>query len=298
MSILVCGSGGQIGTAIRWAALDQGISLVGLTHADLDICDLAAVTAALVGHRPDVVINCAAHTDVDGAERQRDRAFATNADGAANLAAAAAEIGLPLVHLSTDHVFDGAAGRPYREDDPVRPVGVYGESKAAGEAHVRALAGRHVIVRTAWVFGAFGDNFVKTMLRLADQAPPSINVVDDQRGCPTPADAVAECILAICSRVTDDDFSLWGTYHFCGRPPVTWYQFAEAVLAGQGGQGLSRLAPVATTDMPRRAPRPACSVLDCSRIRATFAIDQPDWRDGLDRMLEQIGNSTLVEPMA
>ncbi len=300
MSILVCGGGGQIGTAIRWAALDRGVSLVGLSHADLDICDLAAVTSALVGHRPDVVINCAAHTDVDGAERQRDRVFATNADGAANLAAASAEIGLPLVHLSTDYVFDGAADRPYREDDPVCPVGVYAESKAAGEAHVRALANRHVILRTAWVFGAFGNNFVRTMLRLADQAPPSINVVDDQRGCPTPADAIAECILAICGRISNDGFDGWGTYHFCGRPPVTWYQFAEAVLAGRGGQGgqaSSRLTPVATADMPRRAPRPPNSVLDCSRVRATFAIDQPDWRDGLNRMLEQIEDRTVVEPV-
>ncbi len=126
-------------------------------------------------------------------------------------------------------------------------------------------------------------------------------VVDDQRGCPTPADAVAACVMAICGQIVDDDFDGWGTYHFCGRPPVTWFQFAEAVLAGRGGKGGqagSRLTPVATADMPRRAPRPPCSVLDCSRIREAFAIDQPDWRDGLDRMLEQIEDATLVEPTA
>jgi dTDP-4-dehydrorhamnose reductase len=199
-----------------------------------------------------------------------------------------------LVHLSTDYVFDGAGDRPYREDDPVCPLGVYAESKAAGEAHVRALASRHVILRTAWVFGAFGNNFAKAMLRLADLAPPGINVVDDQRGCPTAADAIAECILAILGKILADGFNGWGTYHFCGRPSVSRYQFAEAVLAGRAEL---RLNPVATADMPRRAPRPPYSELDCSRIKETFAIDQPDWRGGLDRMLQRIGGPSAAEPI-
>ena len=292
MTVLVLGSGGQIGAALRWRALAGGASLVGLSHADLDVCNLAALSGALAGHRPDGVVNCAAYTDVDRAERERDAAFATNSDGAANIAAACAELGVPLVHLSSDYVFDGDANKPYREDDPVGPLGVYAESKAAGEARVRALHDRHVILRTSWVFGAVGDNFVKTMLRLAGDPSPSINVVDDQLGCPTPAEAIADCIVALLGRLAEDGFDDWGTYHFCGRPAVTWHSFAEAILAGRAGW---RLNPVASADMPRPAPRPAYSVLDCTRIRDTFGIEQPDWRPGLNRLLEQIDGKAVIE---
>ncbi len=292
MIVFVLGSAGQVGAAIRGRAPQHRISIVESSHADVDICDLAALTRALVRHRPDVVVNCAAYTDVDSAEREPAAAFAVNCDGAANVATACTETGARLVHLSTDYVFGGAAARPDREDDPIRPLGTYAASKAAGEDRVRARDNRHVILRTSWVFGAIGGNFVKTMLRLSAAAPPTINVVDDQHGCPTPADAIADCVLAIAERIAERGFEDWGTYHFCGRPATTWYRFAAAILAGRSA---AQLIPIRTADMPRPAPRPLNSVLDCRRIRLAFGIEQPAWIEALDRVRRQIDSEPVSE---
>ena len=292
MIVLVLGGSGQVGAAIRARATQSRVRVVGLSHADVDICSPATLNRILDSHRPEVVINCAAYTDVDRAEREPAAAFAVNCDGAANVATACTETGAKLVHLSTDFVFDGATDRPYRADDPVRPLGAYGESKAAGEERVRALNKRHIILRTSWVFGATGGNFVKTMLRLSAAVPPSIDVVDDQHGCPTPADAIADCVLTIAERVAGSGFENWGTYHFCGRPATTWYQFAVAVLAGRS---TSRLIPVRTVDFPRPASRPSYSVLDCRRIEQVFGIEQPAWDEALDQVRNQIDGEPIPE---
>lgn len=288
MTVLILGAGGQVGSALRWRALARGVSTVGLAHTDLDIADGDIVRAAIEEVRPATVINCAAYTDVDGAETDETAAQRVNRDGAGHIAAACAPLGVPLIHLSTDYVFDGASAAAWREDDPVSPVGVYARTKEAGERAVRDAWGKHVIVRTAWIFGGIGRNFVKTIRRLADQGQTTIRVVDDQRGGPTPAEAIADACLDIAARCGSADIVPWGTYHFCGAPPVTWREFAEAVLADRPEVTVT---PCASAAFDRPAPRPANSVLDCTRIRAAFGVEQPDWRPHLKRLLGDLGET-------
>lgn len=285
MVLLVLGSDGQVGAALRWKALERGQSLIGVNRIELDITIKGQVMDAVRDIRPDAVINCAAWTDVDGAEKEGEAAHAVNAEGAGNIAQACSRTGAALIHLSTDYVFDGSKNTAYNEEDPVCPVSVYGRTKEAGERAVRDNWGKHVILRTAWVFGAHGGNFVKTMLRLADQGMERLNVVDDQRGGPTPADAIADACLDIAGRATSADIAPWGTYHFCGQPSVTWHGFASAILKDRD----IRLNPCTTAEFPRPAPRPANSVLDCTRIRRAFGIEQPDWREHLPALVEAFG---------
>jgi dTDP-4-dehydrorhamnose reductase len=255
-----------------------GWRVVGTTSSDLDITDAAAVAV----ERPDLILNCAAYTAVDKAEGDQECAYAVNRDGVANLAAT----GVPIVHLSTDYVFNGRPGPPWRESDATGPLGVYGASKLAGE---QALAGhRAVVLRTAWVFGRTGGNFVKTMLRLAKDRD-QLTVVEDQQGGPTPAEAIAVACQAVGQRLLDDA-SVAGVYHFAGAPATTWADFARAILAASAPHG-GRVVPVkgiATADYPTPAKRPANSVLDCSRIAATFGISQPDWREALHALMPEL----------
>lgn len=287
MVLMVLGSDGQVGSALRWKALERGTGVIGLNRAELDITQAGRVMDAVRDLRPEAVINCAAWTDVDGAEKEGIAAYAINAEGAGNIAKACSRMGTPLVHLSTDYVFDGSKRTAYVEDDPVSPVSVYGRTKEAGERAVRDTWGKHVILRTAWVFGAHGGNFVKTMLRLADQGMEKLNVVDDQRGGPTPADAIADACLDIAERANSADIAPWGTYHFCGRPSVTWHGFASAILKDRQ----ITLNPCTTAEFPRPAPRPANSVMDCTRIRRAFGIEQPDWREYLPELVDAFGTS-------
>ena len=284
MSILLFGSGGQLGAALRWRALASGRSVLGLSHQDIDICDMDAIAAALVMQKPDIVINCAAYTNVDQAEREPVLAFEVNETGAGNVAAATAEAGLPLLTISTDYVFAGAEDTAYAESHATGPINAYGRSKLAGEHRTALLNPRHIIIRTSWLFGEIGNNFVKTMLRLGvEQSDGIINVVDDQFGGPTPAAALADALLAISARLIDDrQFDKWGVYHFAGRPTVSWFAFAEAILAGRT---TAELHPVATAEMPRAARRPANSSLSCTRINEVFGIEQPDWREALTALL-------------
>jgi len=290
VSILLFGSGGQLGAALRWRALASGRSVLGLSHQDTDICDMDAVASALVMQKPDVVINCAAYTNVDQAEREPARAFEVNETGASNVAAATAEAGLPLLTVSTDYVFAGAPDRAYVETDPTGPINAYGRSKLAGEHKTALLNPHHIIIRTSWLFGEIGNNFVKTMLRLGvEQADGIINVVDDQFGGPTPAAALADALLAISARlVADRQFDKWGVYHFAGQPAVSWYAFAEAILAGRT---TADLHPVATTEMPRAARRPANSSMSCAHIKDVFGIEQPDWREALAALLTKLDSN-------
>ena len=204
--------------------------MVALTHSDADICDSEAVAAGNRRHAPSVIVNAAAYTAVDKAESEADRAFQVNRDGAAVLAAQAAKANLPLIHISTDYVFDGAARVPYDEEHEVNPQGAYARSKEAGERAVRAAHGKHLILRTAWVYGPFGTNFVKTMLRLGAERD-EIRVVDDQTGRPTSTGDLAEAILAIAEAAQDPGFTEWGTYHYAGADTVTWHGFATMIFA-------------------------------------------------------------------
>jgi len=286
--VLVVGAGGQVGRAL----VARGA--FGLTRADLDITDLAQVRAAISARSYRTVINAAAYTAVDRAESDAAAAQAVNRDGPGNLAVTTAELGIPLLHVSTDYVFDGTKQGAYGESDPVGPVGVYGASKLAGEEAVRAVQPRHIILRTAWVYGPSNGNFAATMLRLAAERS-ELRVVADQYGGPTPAAAIADALMTVVDRMGDE--GPWGTYHFSGSPAVTWHGFACAII----DQAAPRLAqsptvtPISTADYPTPARRPANSVLDCTKIERVFGIGQPDWRTSLGTIVAAIqdlqGNS-------
>ena len=290
-TILVFGAGGQVGFELLRTAWAPGLVPVGLPRAAGDVTDPAAVAAAMASHRPALVVNASAYTAVDKAESEADLAFAINRDGPANLARACAAAGVPLVHISTDYVFDGASKTaPWREDDPVAPQGVYAASKLAGEEAVRELLpDGHVILRTAWVFGAHGHNFVKTMLRLARERD-LLRVVADQHGCPTPAADIAAAIATIAqARLTGGAWTP-GVFHYAGAPATTWHGFAERILDRAAGR-IGRRPPVeaiTTADFPTPARRPANSILDTGRIGQAYGIPPADWMAGLDRVLDAI----------
>jgi len=287
MKILVPGANGQVGRELIHYGQQAGYELVAATRTDLDITDAHAVTRWLKQHQPQVLINAAAYTAVDKAEQEPVQAFAVNRDGAANLARACAEFSIPLLHISTDYVFDGRQSAPYKEGDPVAPLGVYGESKWQGEQRVREYCPQHIILRTSWVFGAQGPNFVRTMLRLARERE-ELRVVADQRGCPTHAASIARALLQIASALAFRPGSVFGTYHYCGTPATSWHGFAEAIVAAARPlQALTvqRVTPISTEEFPTPAARPANSVLDCSRLQAVFAIQPDDWRSGLQAVL-------------
>jgi len=291
--ILVVGAGGQVGRALCARHRANELEIVGLKHGELDITDLTHVRETLSGRPFSAVINAAAYTAVDKAESDAERAFAINREGPRNLAIAAAERDIPLLHISTDYVFDGRREGAYRETDPVGPTGVYGESKLAGEEAVRAANARHIILRTSWVYAPSTGNFVATMLRLAAERP-ELRVVDDQRGGPTEAAAIADALIAIVGRLGDGQ--PWGTYHFSGAPAVTWHGFAEAIVARAAPrlQAVPKVTPIRTADYPTPARRPANSVLDCAKIEAQFGIRQPDWRITLGAIVEAIQTGVLA----
>jgi dTDP-4-dehydrorhamnose reductase len=239
------------------------------------------VAIAITRTRPAVVVNAAAYTAVDRAEAEPARCFAVNRDGAGVVADACARARVPLIHVSTDYVFDGTQAEPYREYDAPSPINVYGASKAAGEALVRAATRRHVILRTAWVFGPDGRNFLRTVQRLAEAGRP-LRIVADQLGCPTPAAALAEAIAAMAGRIITGD-GAWGIFHLAGTPPTSWHGFAQAIVAAiRPGHPAPPVLPITTADYPTAARRPAQSMLACRRILASYGIDQPDWRRALD----------------
>lgn len=280
MKILVTGAGGQVGTALRERGAIDGIEILAFDRAALDITDAAATLAAVEGHSPEAVINAAAYTAVDKAEGDIERAFAINATGAENLAKACDAAGIPFLHISTDFVFDGSKSGPYVETDAVGPLNVYGRSKAEGEARIAAVMDRHIILRTAWVFGG-AQNFVNTMLRLGAERE-ELSIVDDQRGGPTASFDIAATLLHIARAVREPGFNDFGIYHYSGAPSVTWYGFACAIFKGRSRP---RLKPIRSEEYPAPAARPKNSVLDCTKIKRVFDIDQPDWQAALSRII-------------
>ncbi len=286
--ILVFGAGGQLGRECLALASARGDTIVGLSHAEADIADAAVVAARIARVHPRLIVNAAAYTAVDKAETDADAAVRGNVEGPRALAIAADAIGVPLVHFSTDYVFDGTKASPYREADPVAPLGVYGRTKAAGETAIRAAAPRHVIVRTAWVYGAFGHNFLKTMLRLAAERD-ELRVVADQRGCPTSTLDLAEAVLAV-DRAVAAGAHPWGTYHFAGTGATTWHGFASEIVARQapltGRNPLVRA--ISTSDYPTPARRPANSELDSTKFAATFGYVAAPWRERTDEAVAML----------
>lgn len=284
---LVVGTG-QLGQEL--ARVRSSRLLVTVVGRDtVDVTDAGATLDAIRRLRPSIVLNATAYTAVDKAEAEPAAAFAVNRDGPAALAVTCAELGVPLIHVSTDYVFDGNGG-PYTEKSDVGPRSVYGDSKLQGEHEVQSRLERHVILRTAWLFSSFGNNFVKTMLRLS-ATKSEIQVVDDQFGCPTSAAALAQAMMALAETAAGGGSLAWGTYHFAGQPPTTWRRFAERIFERAAEIGLidraPNVIPISTAQYPTAVRRPANSVLNCDAL-AALGLTAPDWRAGLDDVLDEL----------
>lgn len=284
MRLLIAGSHGQV--ARGFLELSPGapnVEACAIGRPGLDICQTRTIERALADINPTVVINTAAYTAVDDAEGDAERAQALNAEGAGLLAAAAARRGVPIVHLSTDYVFDGAKPSPYVEDDPTNPLSVYGRTKLAGEAAVAAANPRHIILRTSWVYSPHGKNFVKTMLAHA-QKGTDLRVVDDQIGSPTYAPHLVQAILGVAQRLgPTSEAGPWGIYHAAGSGTASWFEVAREIFEVSQSLGgpTTSLTAIDSNGYPTRAVRPKNSRLDCSKLQAAFGVTQPDWRAGV-----------------
>ncbi len=290
MRMLITGSEGQLGWELIRQAAFLNIEAVGLDLPILDITDEAGVIKIFKEHKPDILINAAAYTNVDKAETDEKVCFTVNINGPENLAAACRNAEIPMIHISTDYVFDGTKKTPYAENDPVSPAGVYARSKAEGENGVRNILERHIILRTSWLYGVHGHNFVKTILRLGKEKEV-IGVVSDQFGSPTSAADLAETILMISSRIQDKKDIIYGTYHYCGEGITSWHGFAEKIIetAKQYSSVMTKLVkPLTTDEYPTKAKRPAFSALDCNLIRQKFGIIPKPWQKSLEAMIGEI----------
>ncbi|MFS8038711.1 dTDP-4-dehydrorhamnose reductase [Xanthobacter sp. AM11] len=286
--ILLFGAAGQLGREITALAAERGLELTGFDHTALDISDPAAVARALEAGRPDALINAAAYTAVDKAESEPERAARINAFAPGLIAERCARYRTPLIHVSTDYVFDGTKPGAYVEGDSIAPLGVYGRTKAAGEAAVRAASERHVIVRTSWVYGVHGNNFLKTMLRLAGERD-QLKVVADQRGCPTATRDLAEALLAAAEAAARGD-ARWGTYHFAGTGATTWHGFASAIVAAAAAHTGRRpqVAPITTADYPTPARRPRNSELASDLFHRTFGVRAAPWEERTRQVVDAL----------
>ncbi|MFZ5788485.1 MAG: dTDP-4-dehydrorhamnose reductase [Acidobacteriota bacterium] len=279
MKLLVTGSRGQLGRAMGRAAAARGLVFVGVDLPEFDVTDAAAVAETVALARPDVIVNCAAYTAVDAAEDDEARATEVNGTAVGHLARSADQVGALLVQVSTDYVFDGTARRRYREDDPPRPTSAYGRSKLVGEA-AAAAARRHLIVRTAWLFGA-GHNFVESIVGQVAAGAASLRVVADQVGCPTYTEDLAATILALVDRGSE------GVFHAVNRGEVSWHGFAEEIVMRLGAE--VPVTPISTAEAARRAPRPAYGVLDTAKLESLLGAPLPPWQDALGRYLSRRG---------
>jgi dTDP-4-dehydrorhamnose reductase len=279
LRLLVTGRQGQVVRALSaLAAADETVDVVTTGRPEMDLERLETIAAAIAAARPDVVVNAAAYTAVDRAESEKERAFAVNAAGAGAVAAAAAALGLPVIQISTDYVFDGSKATPYVETDATAPLSVYGASKLAGEQAVAAANPKHAILRTAWVYSAGGANFLLSMLRLARERP-MLRIVDDQHGSPTHAADIAAGIVTVARRLATGAGAT-GLFHMTAGGETTWCGFARAILATSsriGGPSVP-VEPITTADYPTPAVRPRNSRLECSKIAAAYGIQLPDWR--------------------
>jgi dTDP-4-dehydrorhamnose reductase len=287
VKLLVVGSNGQLGWEILKASKDRGLECEGLDRPRLDITDRSAVERTVGRGSFSLIVNAAAYTAVDQAEVERDEAFAANAGAPGDLAFVCAKHHVPLIHLSTDYVFDGNKKSPYNESDPVCPTGTYGESKAAGEKAVREALETCIILRTSWLYSSHGDNFVKTILRSASERE-ELRVVADQYGCPTYAADLAAAILDLAKQISRRGSVQWGVYHYCGHGVTTWHGFARQIcqLAREHrALRVKRVEAVSTAEYPTPARRPQYSALDCSKIRSVFGIRTRPWQESLAEML-------------
>lgn len=292
MRLAVTGLNGQVVTALLERAGEREI--VALGRPVLDLAELATIAPAIEAAKPDAIISAAAYTAVDKAEGERDLAFAINAEGAGEIARVAEKLNVPIIHLSTDYVFDGKKPTPYVEDDAVAPLGVYGASKLAGEQVVTAATANHAILRTAWVYSPFGNNFLKTMLRVGVDRD-ELRVVADQFGTPTSALDIADGILQVAQNLVRQpaNTEMRGIFHMTGSGEANWADFAEAIFAASAKLGgpSARVAPITTAEYPTPAPRPANSRLDCTRLARLHNVSLPDWRISTEETVARLVKS-------
>lgn len=287
---LITGGSGQVGGALRETGLPDGVELILPGRAELDLADPPDLDALIAANGAELIINCGAYTAVDRAESEAELAMAVNGRAPALLAEAAARAAIPIIHLSTDYVFDGQlAGRAYREDDRVAPANAYGRTKLAGERGVLDSAARAVVLRTAWVLSPFGHNFLKTMLRLG-QERDELRVVADQLGNPTSAHAIAEAIMLIGARLTERHDAPTGIFHFVNAGEASWHALAEHIFAraARHGHPVPRVKAIATADYPTPAARPTNSRLDTARIKAAYNITPDGWREAVDDIVDRL----------
>jgi dTDP-4-dehydrorhamnose reductase len=289
MKVLVIGATGQLGSELIRAPWPAGIDVTGLGPDEIDIAEAASVDRSVSQHAPGLLLNAAAYTAVDRAESEADAAFRTNRDGSRSLARACAQHGIPLLHVSTDYVFDGNKMAPYTEDDPVAPLGVYGMSKAEGEAAIREALDAHLIVRTSWLFGALGPNFVKTIMRLTGERD-ELRVVADQHGRPTHARDLAHALITMVGRYAERLSAPWGTYHFAGAGATTWHEVARLVVEHQARRTgrQPRVVPISTSEYPTPARRPRNSVLATTKVEAAFGVKPLPWQEGVREVVDAL----------
>lgn len=292
MRIAVTGRGGQLANAmLERAAGMPDVTLLAFVRAAFDLTKPEAMLPELRKVRPDIIVNAAAYTAVDKAESEPELAMAVNGAGAGAVAAAASALGVPIVQISTDYVFDGAKPTPYVEGDPTGPLNAYGRSKLAGEQAVAAANPDHAVLRTSWVYAGEGKNFLRTMLTLAETRP-ELRIVADQHGAPGYAPDLADAVLKVCRNLlaAPDDKSLRGIFHMTGGGEASWAEFAEAIFAGSAARGgpAAKVASIPSTDYPTPAARPRNSRLDCGKLARAHGVTLPDWRDGLERCLDRV----------
>jgi dTDP-4-dehydrorhamnose reductase len=289
MKVLITGAKGQVGCELLQGELADKLAMhvVGFDRASLDITDYAQVDTILQREQPDVVINAAAYTAVDKAEQDIEQAYAINRDGPANLAKVCNALHIPLIHISTDYVFDGDKKTPYLETDLPNPTGVYGKSKLAGELAIADILKQHYIVRVAWVFGAHGNNFAKTMLKLGKERS-ELSVVADQKGSPTWAKDIAEVVLTLAKQTAVQPLD-WGIYHYAGAKQTTWFAFAQHIFETAADLKMITAKPqllaITSEQYPTPAQRPQNSVLDCNKIKAALNVEPSNWQVGLKNVL-------------
>ena len=293
MNLLCIGRNGQIARALHERAVKREISLVAMGRPELDMCDPSSIKTAIDTAAPDIIINAAAYTAVDQAETDEAAAHALNADAPARLADICADADIPLIHYSTDYVFDGERPDAYSEADPINPQGVYGRTKAAGDAAVIARGDQNLILRTGWVYSPFGKNFVRTMLSLAKDRD-EISVVNDQIGNPTSALDIAEATLSICQTILRENAgNLGGVYNLAGSGETSWAGFAEAIFleSARVGGPIAAVKPISTSDYPTPAYRPKNSRLSGEKLSSVFGIVIPGWQSSLSEIVSR----TLTE---
>ncbi|CUX60016.1 MULTISPECIES: dTDP-4-dehydrorhamnose reductase [Agrobacterium tumefaciens complex] len=297
MRLAVTGKNGQVVTALQ-ALASAELEIVAIGRPELDLAQPETVLKALREVKPDAVVSAAAYTAVDKAESEPEIAFAVNRDGARAVAQAANELGIPVIHLSTDYVFDGTKDTAYVESDPTGPTSVYGRSKLEGERAVSEATDNYVVLRTAWVYSEYGNNFVKTMFRLGENRD-QINVVADQFGCPTSANDIAAAIVAIARKLLDDSsISLRGVFHLSGTRETNWANFAKQIFAfseENGGKSMI-VNDITTAQYPTPARRPANSRLDCSKLEAVYGIRLPNWQTSTRAVVSALAHIKEEQP--